>query len=135
MATTFVVPQWVAQKLQSEAALWSSKRENGLGQASSARSSTTSHDDVQYPLHALLQPSMENIEAFLADEMKEMEQEAAQHLLALSQSRPSQASDSSSSEQERRRQDEEYDQKAQEQEENEEDEDEDYWRSYYEQLY
>ena len=101
-------------------------------QPGSARSSTASHDDVQYPLHALLQPSMENIEAFLADEMKEMEHEAAQHLLTLSQSKPSPASDSSSSEQERRRQDEELDQLEKEQEENE---DEDYWKSYYEQPY
>ena len=126
-------PQWVAQKLQSEAALWSSKQDNGPGQASSARSSTTSHDDVQYPLHALLKPSLQNIEAFFEDKMKEMEHEAAQHLLTTSQSRPSPASDSSSYEQERRRQDEEHDQLVEEQEENEEDED--YWKSYYEQLY
>ena len=76
---------------------------------------------------------MENIEAFLADELKEMEHEAAQHLLTLSHSRPSPASDSSSYEQERRRQDEELDQLEKEQEENEEDEG--YWKSYYEQLY
>ena len=76
---------------------------------------------------------MQNIEAFLEDEMKEMEHAAAQHLLTMSQSRPSPASDSSSSDQERRRQDEEHDQLMKEQEENEEDDD--YWKSYYEQLY
>ena len=67
------MPQWVAQKLQGEAALWSNKRDNGPGQASSSHSSTTSHDEVQHPLHAVLQPSMQNIEAFLEDEAKEME--------------------------------------------------------------
>ena len=89
-------------------------------------SSTTSPDEVQYPLHAVLQASMQNIEAFLQDEMQEMEHVAAEHLLTMSQSKPSPASDSSSHDQELRRQDEE-------QEETEEDED--YWRSYYEQLY
>ena len=93
-----------------------------------------SHDEVQYPLHALLQPSMQNLEAFLEDEKKEMEQAAAQHVLTMSQSRPSPASDTSSQEQERHRQDEEYDKLVEEQEENEEDS-EDYWTSYYEQLY
>ena len=109
------------------------KQDGGPGPTSSARSSTASQDDVQYPLHALLQPSMENIEAFLEDELKEMEHEAAQHLLTMSQNQPASASDSSSYEQERRRQEEELDQLEKEQEENEEDED--YWRSYYEQLY
>ena len=89
----------MTQKLQSEAALWSNKKDNGPGQASSSHSSTTS-DEVQYPLHAMLQPSMQNLEAFLDDEVKEMELAAAQHLLTMSQSKPSPASDSSSHDQE-----------------------------------
>ena len=125
-------PQWVEQKLQSEAALWSNKKDNGPGPTSSSHSSTTSHDEVQHPLHALLQPSMQHIEAFLDDEVKEMEQAAAQHLLTTSQSRPSPASDSSSHDKELQRLDEEHDQLEEEQEE---DEDEDYWKSYYEQIY
>ena len=128
------IPQWVSQKLQGEAALWSNKKDNGPGQASSSHSSTTSHDELQYPLHAVLQPSMQNLEAFLEDEKKEMEQAAAQHLLTMSQSRPSPESDSSSYDQERHRQDEEHDKLVEEQEENEEDFD-DYWRSHYEELY
>ena len=96
-------------------------------------SSTTFTDEDQYPLHALLRPDMQNIETFLADEAKEMEQLAAQHLLTLTQNKS--ASETSSQEQERLRQEEEYEKALQEQEENEEDEDEDYWKSYYEQLY
>ena len=126
-------PQWVEQKLHSEAALWSSKKDDGPGHARSSHSSPP--DEVQLPLHALLQPSLQNIEAFLDDEVQEMELAAAQHLLAMSQNKPSPASDSSSDEKERQRQDEEYQKMIEEQEANEEDEDEDYWRSYYEQLY
>ena len=126
-------PQGAEQKLQSEAARWSNKKDDGPGHASSSHSSPS--DEVQYPLHAMLQPSIENLEAFLADEVKEMELEAAQHLLTISQSKPSPASASFSYDQERRRQDEEYDTMVEEQEANEEDEDEDYWKSYYEQLY
>ena len=126
-------PQWVEQRLQSEAALWSKKKDDGPGHASSSHSSPP--DDNQLPLHAMLQPSIENLEAFLADQVQEVELEAAQHLLTMFQSKLSPASDSSSSDQERRRQDEEYDKMVEEQEANEEDEDEDYWRSYYKQLY
>ena len=68
---------WYRQVADAEAP----RIQSNMGVSSRARSSTASHDDVQYLLHALLQPSMENIEAFLADEMKEMEHEAAQHLL------------------------------------------------------
>ena len=125
-------PRWVSQKLQGEAALWSRKKDNGPGQASSSHSSMTSHDKVQYPLHAVLQPSIESIEDFLEDEMKEMEQAAAQHLLTMSQSKPSPASDSSSHDQERRHQ-KEHDKLIEEQEEDEEDDE--YWKSYYEQIY
>ena len=71
-------PQWVTQKLRSEAALWSDKKDNGPGQASSSRSSQLDEDLL--PLHALLKPSIESVEAFLADEAKEMELAAAQHL-------------------------------------------------------
>ena len=126
-------PQWVEQKLHSEAALWSNKKDDGPGHASSSHSSPS--DEVQHPLHAMLQPSMQNIEAFLDDEVQEMELAAAQHLLAMSQNKPSPASDSSSDDKELQRQDEEYQKMVEEQEANEEDEDEDHWRSYYEQLY
>ena len=64
-------PQWVTQKLQSEAALWSNKKDDGPGHASSSHSSPP--DEDQLPLHAMLQPSIEHIEAFLADEAQEME--------------------------------------------------------------
>ena len=126
-------PQWVTQKLRSEAALWSDKKDNGPAQASSSRSSQL--DEGLLPLHALLKPSIESVEAFLADETKEMELAAAQHLLTMSQNKPSSASDSSSEEKERQRQDEEYQRMVEEQQANEEDQDEDYWRSYNEQLY
>ena len=92
-------------------------------------------DEVQLPLHAMLQPSIEHLETFLADEAKEMEIEAAKHLLTMSQSQPSPESDSSSFDNELQRQDEEYQRMLEEQEANEEDEDDDYWRSYYEQIY
>ena len=126
-------PQWVEQRLQqSEAALWSDKRDNGPDPASSSHGLPP--DEVQLPLHAMLQPSIEHIETFLADEAKEMEQLAAQHLLTLTRNKPSSASETSSQEQERLRQEEEYEQALAEQEANEEYEDEDYWQSYYEQL-
>ena len=92
-------------------------------------------EEIQLPLHATLQPSLEHIEAFLADEAKEMEHLAAQHLITLSQNHPSTARETSSQEQERLRQDEEYEQTLKDQEANEEDDDEDYWQSYYEQLF
>ena len=121
-------PQWVEQRLQqSEAALYK-------GPDSASSSHGLPPDEVQLPLHAMLQPSIEHLETFLADEAKEMEQLAAQHLLTLTQNKPSSASETSSQEQERVRQEEEYEQALAEQEANEEDEDEDYWQSYYEQL-
>ena len=126
-------PQWVEQRLQQgEAALWSDKKDNGPDSASSSHGLPP--DEVQLPLHAMLQPSIEHIENFLADEAKEMEQLSAQHLLTLTQNKPSSASETSSQEQERLRQEEEYEQALAEQEANEEDEEEDYWKSYYEQL-
>ena len=126
-------PQWVEQRLQqSEAALWSDKKDYGPDPASSSHGLPP--DEVQLPLHATLQPCIENIENFLADEAKEMEQLSDQHLLTLTQNHPSSASETSSQEQERLRQEEEYEQALAEQEENEEDEDEDYWKSYYQQL-
>ena len=126
-------PQWVEQRLQqSEAALWSDKKDNGPDSASSSHGLPP--DEVQLPLHAMLQPSIEHLETFLADEAKEMEQLAAQHLLKLTQNKPSSASETFSQEQERLRQEEEYEQALAEQEADEENEDEDYWQSYYEQL-
>ena len=126
-------PQWVEQRLRSEAALWSDKKDNGPGHASSSRSSQ--QDEDLLPLHELLKPSIESVEAFLADEAKEMELAAAQHLLTMSQNQPSPASDSSSDEAERQRQDEEYQRMLEEQQANEEDQDEDYCKSYNEQIY
>ena len=127
-------PQWVTQRLQQgEAALWSGNQDNGPDSTSSSHGLPP--EEAQLPLHATLQPSLEHIEAFLADEAKEMEHLAAQHLLTLSQNHPSTASETSSQEQERLRQEEEYEQTFKDQEANEEDQDEDYWKQYYEQLY
>ena len=127
-------PQWVTQRLQQgEAALWSGSQDNGPDSTSSSHALPP--EEVQLPLHATLQPSLEHIEAFLADEAKEMEHMAAQRLLALSQNHPSTASETSSQEQERLRQEEEYEQALKDQEANEEDQDEDYWKQYWEQLY
>ena len=92
-------------------------------------------DEVQLPLHATLQPSLEHIEHFLADEAKEMELLAAQHLLTMSQNQPSIESETSSQEEERIRMELEYEQALQDKEAEEEDQDEDYWKQYYEQLY
>ena len=78
---------------------------------------------------------LSTLRTFLADEAKEVELEAAKHLLTMSQSQPSPESDSSSFDDDFQRQDEEYNKMVEEQEANEEDEDDDYWRSYYEQLY
>ena len=72
---------------------------------------------------------------FLADEKKEMEFLAAQHLLSMSQDEPSKESETSSQEEERLRLELEYEQALQDREAEEEDQDEDYWRQYYEQLY
>ena len=126
-------PQWVEERLRGgEAALWSGNRDNGPDSTSSSHALPP--EEVQLPLHAMLQPSLEHIDAFLADEAKEMEQLAAQHLLTMSQNHPSTASETSSQEQERLRQEEEYEQALKEQEENEEDQDDDYWKQYWEQL-
>ena len=126
-------PQWVEERLRGgEAALWSGTRDNRPDSTSSSRGLPP--EEVQLPLHAMLQPSLEHIDAFLADEAKEMEQLAAQHLLTMSQQHPSTASETSSQEQERLRQEEEYEQTLKDQEANEEDQDEDYWQQYYEQL-
>ena len=126
-------PQWVQQHLQSEADLGSNKQVVVPGQASSSHSSTPDAD--QLPLHALLQPSIESIEEFLADEAKEMELLAAHHLLTMSQSQPSPENISTSDEEERQRQEEEYARMVEEQQIIEEDAEEDYWKSYNEQIY
>ena len=126
-------PQWVQQRLQQgEAALWSGKQDNGPDSSSSSHALPP--DEVQLPLHAMLQPSMEQLEHFLADEKKEMELLAAQHLLAMSQNEPSKESETSSQEEERLRQELEYEQALQDREAEEEDQDEDYWKQYWEQL-
>ena len=65
-------PQWVQQRIQEgEAARWSGKQQNQSDSGSSSHALPP--DEVQLPLHALLQPSMEQLEHFLADEAKEME--------------------------------------------------------------
>ena len=127
-------PQWVTERLQQgEAALWSGNQESGPDSNSSSHALPP--DEVQLPLHAVLQPSMEQLEHFLADEKKEMEFLAAQHLLSMSQNEPSKESETSSQEEERLRQELEYEQALQDREAEEEDQDEDYWKQYYEQLY
>ena len=128
--------QWVEERLRGgEAALWSGKQD--IGPDSTSSSHALPSDEVQLPLHALLQPSLEHIffDAFLADEAEEMEHLAAQHLLTLSQKNPSSESETSSQEQERLREEAEYDQALKDQEANEEDQDEDYWKHYNEQLF
>ena len=126
-------PQWVQQRLQQgEAARWSSNNVMDSGSSSHA----LRPDEVQLPLHAMLQPSMEQLEHFLADEAKEMEILAAQHLLTMSQTKPSsdKESETSSQEEERIRLELEYEQALQDREAEEEDQDEDYWKQYYGQL-
>ena len=91
-------------------------------------------EEVQLPLHATLQPSLEHLDAFLADEKKEKEYLAAQHPRTVSQQYPSSESETSSQEQERLREEAEYDQALKDQEGNEEDQDDDYWKQYWEQL-
>ena len=128
-------PQWVQQRLQQgEAARWSSKQNDVMDSGSSSHALPP--DEVQLPLHAVLRPSMEQLETFLADEAKEMEILAAQHLLTMSQTKPSsdKESETSSQEEERMRLELEYEQALQDREAEEEDQDEDYWKQYYEQL-
>ena len=91
-------------------------------------------EEVQLPLHASLQPSLEHLEAFLADEKKEKEYLAAQHSSTMSQKYPSSESETSSQEQERLREEAEYDQALKDQEASEEDQDDDYWKQYWKQL-
>ena len=126
-------PQWAQQRLQQgEAELWSGKQ-NPVSDSGSS-SHALPPDEVQLPLHATLQPSLEHIEDFLADEAKEMELIAMQNLLSMSQNKPSPESETSSQEEERIRQELEYEQALQDREAEEEDQDEDYWKQYYEQL-
>ena len=81
-------PQWVQQRLeQGEAARWSGKQNHDTHSGSSSHALPP--DEVQLPLHAMLQPSIEQLEDFLADEAKEMEILAARHLLTMSQNKPS----------------------------------------------
>ena len=127
-------PQWVQERLQQgEAALWSGKQDNVPDSGSSSHALPP--DEVQLPLHATLQPSLEPIEDFLADQAKEMELIAMQNLLTMSQNKPSTESETSSQEEERVRLELEYEQALQDREAEEEDQDEDYWKQYYEQLY
>ena len=91
-------------------------------------------EETQLPLHATLQPSIEQLEDFLADEAKEMEFLAAQHLLTMSRNNLSTESETSSKEEERQRLEIEYEQALQDKEAEEEDQDEDYWKQYWEQL-
>ena len=126
-------PQWVQQRIQEgEAARWSGKQQNQSDSGSSSHALPP--DEVQLPLHALLQPSMEQLEHFLADEAKEMELLAAQHALSMSQQESSKESETSSQEEERIRLELEYEQALQDREAEEEDQDEDYWKQYNEQL-
>ena len=127
-------PQWVTERLQQgEAALWSGKQDNVTDSGSSSHALPP--DEVQLPLHATLQPSLEHVEDFLADQAKEMELIAMQNLLKMSPNKPSTKSETSSQEEERLRMELEYEQALQDREAEEEDQDEDYWQQYYEQLY
>ena len=127
-------PQWMTERLQhGEAARWSGKQDNAPDSTSSSHALPP--DEVQLPLHAMLQPSLEHVEQFLADEAKEMEQLAAQNLLTMSQNQPSMESETSSQEEERIRLELEYEQALQDREAEEADQDEDYWKQHWEQLY
>ena len=121
-------PQWVEERLRGgEAAL-------GSGHPMSS-SHALPPEEVQLPLHATLQPSLEHLDAFLADDKREKESLAAQHTRTVSQKYPSSESETSSQEQERLREEADYDQALKDQEANEEDQDDDYWKQYWEQLY
>ena len=62
-------PQWVQERIQQgEAALWSGKQDNVTDSGSSSHALPP--EEVQLPLHATLQPSLEHIEDFLADQSK-----------------------------------------------------------------
>ena len=54
------------------------------GPASSSFSSTPTEEEVKYPLHEMIAPSLERIEAFLSDEKKEKEQASAKNVLTMS---------------------------------------------------
>ena len=127
-------PQWVQERIQhGEAARWSGKQDSVMDSGSSSHALPP--DEVQLPLHAMLQPSIEQLEDFLADEAKEMEILAARHLLTMSQNKPSSSADETSSqEEERLRQEQEEEQARKDREAEEEDQDEDYWKQYWEQL-
>ena len=126
-------PQWVEERLRGgEATLWSGYPHSGPDSTSSSHA--LAPEEVQLPLHAMLQPSLEHLDTFLADEAKEMEQLAAQNLLTMSQNNPSTESETSSQEEERIRLELEYEQALQDREAEEEDQEEDYWKQYYEQL-
>ena len=114
------------------AARWSGRQQNQSD--SSSLSHALPPDEVQVPLHAVLQPSMESIEEFLADEAKAKELKAFQELLSMSQQESDKESETSSQEEERLRQEQEYEQALKDREAEEEDQDEDYWRQYNEQL-
>ena len=129
--TSMTIPAWASKKLQGEAALWSSRKDNGNGPASSSFSSTPTEEEVQYPLHEMIAPSLEHIEAFLADEKKEKEQASAKSLLTMSRHMPSPDSASSSSNQALcKKDDEEYARLVEERKADEEDF-EGYWESRY----
>ena len=126
-------PQWVQHRIQEgEAARWSGSQQNQSDSGSSSHALPP--DEVQLPLHAVLQPSMESVEEFLADEAKAKELKAFQELLSMSQQESDKESETSSQEEERLRQEQEYEQALQDREAEEEDQDEDYWRQYNEQL-
>ena len=126
-------PQWVQHRIQEgEAARWSGSQQNQSDSGSSSHALPP--DEVQLPLHAVLQPSMESIEEFLADEAKAKELKAFQELLSMSQQESDKESETSSQEEERLRQEQEYEQALQDRQAEEEDQDEDYWKQYNEQL-
>ena len=119
---SMAIPAWASKKLQGETALWSARRDNGTGQASSSFSSTPTEEEVKYPLHEMLEPSLQNIEAFLADEKKEKEQTSAKSFVTMSRHMPAPDCDSSSSNQAlRKKDDEEYARLVEERKADEED--------------
>ena len=61
---SMTLPAWTSKKIHGEAALWSQRKDNGTGQASSSHSSTPAEEEFQYPLHKVIALSLERIEFF-----------------------------------------------------------------------
>ena len=86
--SSMTVPAWASKKLQGEAALWSTRQDNGTGASSSSFRSTT-EEDVQLRLRKMIAPSLQRVEAFLEEEQQQLEQASTKELLTRSWPTPS----------------------------------------------